>query len=864
MLARNVDILLRGMVWNNFAFFDEAQTLAELGSSRGGLSTEEAERRLRESLSLRIKEGTFSLWKILGRQLRSSFIYLLFAAALLSFFLGERFDALLICIFISVNAGLQTYQEYHSEKSIRLLKQYLSFHSRVRRDGVVITIDNDQVVAGDILLVSAGDRLPADIRFLDVNGLEINESVITGESVAVAKKKEIAVTPQTEMYEAENIGFAGTVVTAGRGEGLVFAIGTETALGDISKLISGPTTETSFERGIREFSRFILKLVFFTIALIFLANVLLKGGSIDTVELLIFSLVLAVSVVPEALPVVLTVALSRGSMRLAQKKVVVKRLSAIEDLGSIEILCADKTGTITENALTVSKVKAEDEKLCLRLAFTACLEDPTDRGRLHDAFDLALWQGLSAAEREEAQDMKRLNNIPFDPERRRNSVLVESLSGQEVIVRGAPEEILQSSRNIDQYTRKSSMEFVAEAGRRGERVIAVARKSFSVERKYTAYEEQQLEFIGLISFVDQLKKTAKQTIEKAEALHVKVKILTGDSKEVAGAVGYAIGLIADPERVFTGKDLDEMSHDIRRDTILSEAVFARVSPTQKYEIIKTLQEHHIVGFLGEGINDAPALKLANVGIVVEGASDIAREAADVILLKQSLEAVVDGVKEGRIIFANILKYLRVTMASNFGNFYSVAVASIFLPFVPLLPVQILLIDLLTDFPMLAIATDTVDSEELENPKEYSVRDIVLVGTLFGAVSSMFDFIIFGMYAHVSPAALQTGWFFLSAFTEIVLIFSLRSRRSFWKTSKPSKLLAFLAILVLGTVATLPFIPAARETFSFIHPTPFMLPIIIAMTVVYFISTEVMKRFYYKHIQNETYLFKRRIGPVVPR
>jgi Mg2+-importing ATPase len=719
-----------------------------------------------------------------------------------------------------------------------------------------VTVESDEVVSGDIVLFSAGDRLPADVRFLEVNGLEINESVMTGESIAVRKTCKISATPPAEMSEADNIGFAGTVVTAGRGEGIVIAIGKETALGDISKLVGSLAPETSFERGIREFSRFILKLVFFTIALIFIANVIIKGGNINVAELLIFSLALAVSVVPEALPAVLTVALSRGSMRLAQKKVVVKRLSAIEDLGSIEILCTDKTGTITENALSVSKVRAADEQLCLKLAFAACLEEPMNRGRLHDAFDLALWQALSDSEREEMQKMKRLNNVPFDPERRRNSVLVESLVGQEIIVRGAPEEVLQCSHNADQYTRKASMEFLAEAGRRGERVIAVARRAFSADRTYTAYEEQNLEFLGLISFVDQLKKTAKQTIEKAANLNVAVKILTGDSKEVAGSVGYAIGLIANPDSVITGKELDEMDHDERRKAVFSESVFARVSPEQKYAIIKTLQEEHIVGFLGEGINDAPALRLANVGIVVESASDIAREASDVVLLQKSLEAVIDGIKEGRIIFANILKYLRITLTSNFGNFYSVAVASIFLPFVPLLPAQILLIDLLSDFPMLAMATDTVDSEELENPRKYNVRDIVLVGTFLGAVSSIFDFIIFGTYAHVSPEALQTAWFFLSAFTEVVLIFSLRSKHSFFKTRKPSVLLGTLAIFVLGIVSVLPFIPAAREVFSFINPPRMMLPFIVTITVVYFASTEAMKYFYYRHVQAETVSFKR--------
>ncbi len=834
------------MKWSTFALYDEAQAFAELGSSANGLTEAKAEQRILENQAFRIEEDRLSIFKILVRQLRSSFVYLLLVAAILSLFFGERFEALLIFVFISINAILQTYQEYHSEKSVRLLKRYLTFHSRVRRGGVVVTIESDQTVPGDVVLFSAGDRLPADVRFTSVNGLEIDESVITGESIAVEKRSSVMAVMPSEMYEASNIGFAGTIVTAGRGEGVVFAVGKETSLGSMSRLVEEPVPETSFEYGIREFSQFILKLVFFTIAIIFVANVLIKGSQVDISELLVFSLVLAVSVVPEALPAVLTVSLSRGSMKLAQKKVVVKRLSSIEDLGSIEVLCTDKTGTITENILSVSSVSSAHERVCLSLAFSACLEEPKEEHVLHDAFDIALWRALSEKERVEALHRHRLDSIPFDPDRRRNSVLIHSDAGREIIVRGAPEEILKRSSDVDQFALKRSSEFVAEAGRRGERVIAVARRAFPEDREYNSYEEQQLSFVGLIAFADTIKDTAQNTIERAKALHVEVKIITGDSREVAGSVGYAIGLLSDPLQVVTGKELDALSYDERRAIVASNAVFARISPKQKHDIIRILQEKRIVGFLGEGINDAPALRLANVGIVVNGATDIAREAADIVLLEKNLGTVIDGIKEGRVIFANILKYLRITLTSNFGNFYSVAVASLFIPFVPLLPAQVLLIDLLSDFPMLAIATDRVDSEELENPKRYDVKDVVLTGTILGAVSSVFDFIVFGMYAHVSPGALQTAWFFLSAFTEIILIFSLRSKHPFFRMARPATMLIVLAMIVTAIVAVLPFIGMAREAFSFIYPPTFMLPTIIGISIAYFFATEAMKRLYYRH------------------
>lgn len=442
--------------------------------------------------------------------------------------------------------------------------------------------------------------------------------------------------------------------------------------------------------------------------------------------------------------------------------------------------------------------------------------------------------------------------IPFDPERRRNSVLIEDATGKrEIIVRGAPEEILRLSRNADSFLLRDSLDWIRERGDLGERVLAVARRSFPAKQKYTLYEEQQLEFIGLISFLDPLKETAKETLEKAKMLSVQVKILTGDSKEVAGAVGYAVGLLRRPEDVITGKDLAEMKYVEKRQAIISHAVFARISPREKYEIIKILQEKYEVGFLGEGINDAPALQMANVGLVVADASDVARGSADVVLLEKSLETVIDGIKEGRIIFANILKYLKITLTSNFGNFYSVAIASLFLPFVPLLPVQILLLDLLSDFPMIAIATDTVDPEELEQPKKYVVHSVILAATLFGVVSSVFDFILFGKFYHMSEATLQTAWFLLSIATEVILIYSLRTRRPFFRSRKVPFLLGSLSLGIVAIAFSLPFFSLGESMFLFIHPTTEMLRTVLFLILGYFVMTEIVKHFYFQHFREHT-------------
>lgn len=835
-------------MWKSFANDEGENILAELQSSRVGLTSFEAHKRLLENTDTSIQPSHSVIIQILKqRLLASSFLYLLLAAAGLSFFLDDTVEGIFICLFILINLTLETYQEYHSAKALRLLKKYLVVHTHVYRNGKSIQVESEKIVPGDVIIVEAGDRLPADVRFLRVNGLRVDESVLTGESVPSEKVADLLKIPAVEMFEAHNIGFAGTVVTSGWGEGVVFSTGKETAFGDIATLTEETVKETVFEKGIREFSRFILKLVLFTLAIIYVANILIHGDSTTSIELLIFSLALAVSVVPEALPVILTVALSRGSLRLAQKKVVVKRLSAIEDLGSIEVLCCDKTGTLTENLLSVAQVRGKALRRCLKLAFASCLSAPVDRSKLHDAFDLALWQSLTLAEHEEMQRGKRIDAIPFDPERRRNSVLFETREGKEVIVRGAPEEILMRCKDLDSYTRAEHMRFVAEAGRRGERTLAVASKPFAPGSRYSLYEEDHLTFVGLISFVDTLKKTARATIAKAKALNVAVCIITGDSKEVAGAVGYAVGLIKHPEDVITGKELDEMSETLRHKMIFQGVVFARVSPRQKYEIIKVLQEKFEVGFLGEGINDAPALKLANVAIVVDSASDIAREAADVVLLRKSLDTIIDGIREGRTIFANILKYLRITLTSNFGNFYSVAIASLLLPFVPLLPIQILLLNLLSDSPMIAIATDTVDTEELEKPKNYQVHSVVLMATLFGAVSSVFDFILFGALYRVSPEALQTAWFLLSLITEVILIFSLRTSGPFFRARPVSLTLGALSLGALGIAFSLPFIPTIAQGLHFVRPSFNLLLLVGVLAIGYFFATEAIKSFYYRHI-----------------
>lgn len=828
---------------------DPEDVIIEMHSRRSGLSQTEVKERISEYGPNRLDQEVSPWPSMLKRRFRSSFLYLLLAAAALSFFLGERLEALLIFIFILINVGLESYQEYHSEQSLRLLRKYLVSHVRVRRSGETLLIESQDVVPGDIVLVEAGDRLAADVRFFLTRSLVIDESIITGESVPVAKTHDPLRFPKLDMSEAANIGFTGTVVTSGRGEGVVIATGKATSLGDIANLTEEPRHETSFEKGINHFSRFILRLVSGTLFFIFVANIFLRCGEANIAELLIFSLALAVSVIPEALPVITTVTLSRGSLRLAQKKVVVKRLSAIEDLGSISVLCTDKTGTLTENALAVSEVHAADPEQCLRLASIASVEPPIHRSILRDPFDLAVWHAVTEAERIRIAGIARIDALPFDPSRRRNSVLVQLERKTMLIVRGAFEEVLHRCIGLSETERNELIRWGSAAGKEGKRVLAVALRSLPRKRTISSDLEEGLEYVGMIAFLDPLKRSAEKTISDAQELGIAVKILTGDSRDVAAAVAKSVGLVRDTdEQVITGAELEMLSAEAQRERVDRCHVFARVSPQQKHLIIGLLQEKHEVGFLGEGINDAPALKLANVGLVVQGAADIAKESADIVLLQRNLGTVVDGVREGRIIFANILKYLRITLTSNFGNFYSVALASLFLPFVPLLPIQILLLNLLSDFPMIAVATDNVDQEELANPRSYQVGSVVLMTVFFGFVSSLFDFALFAMFYREGPAALQTAWFMLSLVTEIILIFSLRTRASFLGTRRPSWVLIGLSIFALVIAFSIVESAVGRDMFQFAPESGHIVLTVMALAVLYFIATECVKRYYVRHFE----------------
>ncbi len=809
-----------------------------------GLSREEAASRLVKFGPNEVAGQEAAWWSILLRQFKSPFIYLLIFASILALALGEIIDALLIFLFLAINAGLGFYQEYRSEKTIELLKKYVVSYSKVLRGGKIISINSKELAPGDIIIVETGDRIPADIRFIEAASLTVDETILTGESISVHKTVDALKEEASDYYEAVNLGFAGTTVLNGEARGIVIGTGANTAMGKIARLTGQTRHISNFEKGISSFSKFILKLVGVTLLFVFAANVFIKGDKLDLAELTLFSIALAVSVIPEALPVVTTFSLSRGARKLAKKKVVVKRLSAVEDLGGIEVLCTDKTGTLTENSLVVSGVyhkSLPDTILYANLAASS-----VEKKKL-EPFDIALWEKLGDEFKKKIKNYSRVAEMPFNPESKRNIVAMSNNGQYELITRGAPEVIVDFCPELNNENKKEINRWIRDEGRQGRRVLAIAKRELRSKDIDIEKNDHGYLFVGLVSFADLIKSSAYEAVQQAISLGVKIKILTGDSKEVAGAVAHQIGLIESPEEVVTAAEFASMPNSKKEKALLKYAVFARVSPEQKYNIIKILQEKYEVGFLGEGINDAPALKVAGVSLVVDKAADIAREAADIVLLKKSLQVILDGIEEGRVVFANTSKYITSTLASNFGNFFAVAIASLMIDFLPMLPLQILLVNLLSDFPMIAISTDTVDKKELKSPQKYNIKDIAILAIVLGFVSTVFDFIFFGLFFRISPGVLQTNWFIGSILTELVFLFSVRSKDFFLKSKPPSAVLLVLTILAFLVTIILPYSGLGQAVFNFTRPSVYHLTLILSIVAVYFVCTEMVKLIYHKSL-----------------
>lgn len=761
--------------------------------------------------------------RIFLRQFRNGFFYILIAAAVISFFLGEHIDTVVISVILGVNALLGFLQEYRSQKLLEKLESLMSQRVRVKRDEHIVVIPLQELKLGDTVVLESGDRVPADLTITKTKLLEVDESALTGESLPVAR------------HVGEHILMGSTIVD-GLSEGQVVALGSETEFGKIRAESLQISTTSQFEKDVNLFSKKLMVVVLLTLGALFIAHRTIARSHLDLPTLSLFILALAIGIVPEAMPLVTTLAMTNGALALAHRKVVVKRLAAVEDLGNLVVLCTDKTGTVTEGRMAIAEKKVLDttffETACLVSLGQVGLERPGP----HNAFDTVIWHDLSEQTKRQRDILHILWEDPFDPHTRRTEVIARIGSATYAISKGAPESILPTAKHsTDDLSRWATAQ-----GMMGRRVLAVAAKPIEKKPSYHHDDFLHTTVLGLIAFSDSLKRTAVDAVRDAETLGVDVRMITGDSPEVAFAIGKELGLVQKRSDVVTGEDLTHLSNQKRQEIIRSTQVFARVFPSQKQEIVTALSALGPVGFIGDGANDAPALKSAAVGIAADHATDVAREAASIILLKKDLHVVVDGIRKGREIFVNIEKYLVFTLIGDFGTFYSIAVISLLTTFLPMLPVQILLSNLLSDLPMVSIAADTVDTNRLKQPVHSQFNRVLAFSLLLGLVSSLFDFLFFGLFRHVSVPLLQTLWFVFTVVTELVLIFSVRTKKWLWHATLPSPALV-VAALIAGILTIVIPMSSVASVFHFVRPTSSQWIVLALLTGMYFVATEFAKR-----------------------
>ena len=820
------------------------QVVSALMTSADGLTTAEASRRLASAGPNAVRSHRAELLPVLLRQLRSPLLVLLAITAVASYFVGERTDALIIGVILAASVGLGCMNEYRAEKTAEALHSRMQHRCVVRRDGHPVPIEVTKLVPGDIVDLKLGDVVPADIRLLSAAGLECNESVITGESAAAEK----AVDPVAEgaaLAELRSAALMGSVVVAGSAEGVVTATGGGAEFGRIALGLGDRQAETAFQKGLRRFSFLLVEVAVVLTVGIFVINVVLHRPVIDA---LLFSLAIAVGISPQLLPAVVSTSLAAGSRQLARQKVLVKRLVCIEDLGDVDVLFTDKTGTLTEGRISFMRSRGpdgepDDEPVRLGLLCNeAEVEDAT--AVAGNPLDVALWESpVASAQVAAVAAYHRLALLPFDHERRLVSVLVADQAGtRTLIAKGAPEAIAERCAVMPESAKAAlESEFAA-----GNRVIAVATRSGDELRELTPADETGLAFRGLLVFLDPPKASAAGALRRLHDLGIAVKVVSGDNAEVSAKVCADLGLPATAP--LTGRDVDGASDADLEGMIAAATVFARVSPEQKARIVRVQRSTgNAVAFLGDGVNDALALHAADVGISVDSATDVAKDAADVILLEKDLDVLADGVVGGRRIFANTIKYVLMGTSSNFGNMFSAAGASALLSFLPMLPSQILLNNLLYDSSQLTIPTDNVDAEQLTRPSRWDMSFIRRFMLVFGPVSSLFDFATFGVMLwvfHAGAPLFHTGWFVESLATQTLVVFAIRTRRIPFFRSQPSLPLLLAAIGVVTVGAVLPLTPVASKL-GFTPLPALFFAVLVLMVLMYLCLIEAGKRWFYR-------------------
>lgn len=819
--------------------------LSALSTNQAGLPTREARTRQKRVGSNTVTYGQHAtaLWIFLG-QFRSPLVLILIFAAIVSGFVGEGSEAVIIGIIVLASCVLSFTQEYNASRVMDTLKGKFAHKARALRDGLECDVLAEDIVPGDVIRLSAGNLIPADCVLLESREFNVIESALTGEAFPVLKKPGLSA-PGSTLAQRCNMVFAGTSVRSGTATAVVVNTGADTEFAAIAKTLARQSPETEFVRGIRHFGYLMSEIMLVIVLLVFFANLLLHRPIIDS---LLFSLALAVGLTPELLPAIISVTLSQGARSMAADGVIVRRLDAIENLGSMDILCTDKTGTLTEGTIVL--------KGCFNLEGT---EDHILRewalinSILQQGITNPLDEGIIASKthNDDLSDFRKIDEIPYDFTRRRLSVIVRGRRNREdlLICKGAVSNVLEACSSVlrqsetiplDQGYIQLIDERVKNWSEQGFRVLGLAIRRFERRDHYWREDELKLTFVGFLVFFDPPKPDIARTLTELSTRGIRIKMISGDNRYVALHLAESVGL--DHRDVLTGSELTTLTKEALGARVARTDIFAEIDPNQKEHIISALRRRgHVVGYLGDGINDAPALHEADIGISVSSAVDVAREAADMILLKRDLDVLLKGVDNGRRTFANTMKYIAITTSANFGNMVSMALASLALPFLPLLAPQILLNNFLSDIPSLAIARDNVDPKQVLKPLRWDIHYVRRFMLTFGLVSSVFDFLTFGFLLFIIGATaqiFQTGWFVESLITQLTIILVVRTREAAWK-SYPNRLLLWLTLAICILTVTIPYSPGA-STFGFVPLSFTIMGGLAVISVTYLIVSELVK------------------------
>jgi Mg2+-importing ATPase len=812
-----------------------------LGSSGAGLSEALARQRLAQrGPHPASPRAQASAARLLLAQVRSPIVILLIVAALLSLILGQTADALIILAIIVASGMLGFWQEYRAAIAVEHLLGLIKIKATVLRDGLPREIALDEVVDGDIALLDAGTAIPGDGIILEGNDLHVDEAALTGESFP-AEKRAGPVTADAPLAERCNAVFFGTHVVSGSAKALMVRTGGDTVFGSISHKLQRLPPPTEFENGVRRFGYVLLEVAVTMAMVIFAINVALHRPVFET---LLFTLALTVGLTPQLLPAIISVTLARGALRMADKQVIVRRLTSIEDLGGISVLCTDKTGTLTEGRVTLHAALGVDGEASDKVRLYAQVNASFETG-----FTNPIDEALRAMPAPGVARFRKLDEVPYDFVRRRLSVLAADGDGAVLITKGALANVLEVCTQAERGSgarcplsevRAQVLERFESLSRDGFRCMGLAYKPADPAAAVDRDSERELIFAGLLTFADPPKADAVETLAVLQGLGIALKLITGDNRHVAAHIGAAVGM--DRTALLTGSDLHQMTDAALVRSVRGTQIFAEVDPNQKERVIRALRKSGLaVGFLGDGINDAAALHAADVGISVDTAVDVTKQAADIVLLRKDLSVLAEGVREGRRAFANTLKYVYITTSANFGNMFSMAGASLFTGFLPLLPKQILLLNLLSDLPSAAIAADGLDPELVAQPRRWDVRAIQKFMFIFGLISSAFDYLTFGalLWIDVSPGEFQTAWFIESLLSEILILLVIRTRRAFYR-SVPGKglIAASIAVITLGFAA--PYLPYA-DAMGFVALPGSVIGIVGLILLGYVATTELAKR-----------------------